>query len=314
MPTRLTRRHFLAAAAASGGLAARAGAARAEASTPKPGGTFRFALNTATIRGYTLPLADQIALAAQAGYAGIEPWVADIARASESGTPLRDLKKRCADAGLAVISAIGFPAWAVDDATARAQGMEQMKRDMDLVAQLGGTHIAAPPMGVHQAGATLDLDRAAERYRAVLELGRSLTVIPQLEFWGAAANLSRLDQCLCVAARAGHPDACVLADAFHMYRGGSAPAALRLLSRSAAYCFHMNDYPAQPAREAIKDADRVWPGDGIAPLAEILSAFKDNHADVWLSVEIFNASYWQRPAAETARTGLDKMKAAVAAV
>lgn len=286
---------------------------RAEAKQ-KDAPEFRFALNTATIKGYKLSLTEQIDLAAGAGYAGIEPWTADIAKAAETGTPLKDLAKRCSDAGLTVISAIGFATWAVNDHAARAKGLEQMKRDMDLVTQIGGTHIAASPAGVYQAGIVLELDRAAERYRTVLELGRTMGVIPQLEFWGAAANLSRLDQCLYVAARAAHPDACVLADAYHMYRGSSEPSALRLLGRSAAYSFHMNDYPSQPAREALKDADRVWPGDGIAPLREILQTFVDNRSRVWLSVELFNAAYWTRPAQETARTGLDKMKSAVAAL
>ncbi len=307
----VSRRGFMSAATAALGMIPASGA-RAAGPAPATDGSFRYALNTATLRGYKLPLADQIVLTAQAGYSGIEPWVEDIAKAAAGGTPLNALKRQCADAGVSVISAIGFAAWAVDDAAARAKGMEQMKRDMDLVAQLGGTHIAASPAGVYKADVKLDLDRAAERYRAVLELGREMGVIPQLEFWGAAANLSRVDQCLYVAARAAHPDACVLADAYHMYRGGSEAASLRLLSRSATHCFHMNDYPAQPAREALKDNDRVWPGDGIAPLAEILATLAENRASVWLSVELFNATYWQRPAPETARTGLDKMKASVA--
>mgnify|MGYP003587407814 FL=1 len=313
MRTALSRRGFLAAAAAgTGGLAA--SGAPAQPAAAQPAAEFRYSLNTGTIRGYKLALEEQIRLAAKAGYAGIEPWTADLAKAAETGGALKALRQRCADSGLTVISAIGFAAWAVNDDAARAQGLEQMRRDMDLVAQLGGTHIAASPMGVNKAGATLDLDAAAERYRAVLELGKSLGVIPQLEFWGASANLSRLDQCLYVAARAGHPDACVLADVFHMYRGGTEPAALRLLGRSAAYSFHMNDYPAAPAREALKDADRVWPGDGVAPIREMLGAFRENRASVWLSVELFNAAYWARPADETAAQGLAKMKAAVAAL
>jgi sugar phosphate isomerase/epimerase len=311
----LSRRDFITAATTGGaGLLALPRGARAEP-LPKPDrGGFTFSLNTGTVRGYKLPLAEQIDLAAAAGYGGLEPWVSDLAKVAETGGALRELHKRCGDAGLQVVSAIGFANWAVNDDAARAKGLEQLKRDMDLVAQLGGTHIAASPAGVNQAGTSLDLDRAAERYRAALELGRQTGVIPQLEFWGASANLSRLDQCLYVAARAAHPDACVLADAFHMYKGGSDAAALRLLGRSASHCFHMNDYPAQPPRETIKDADRIWPGDGIAPLRDILKAFADNRACVWLSVELFNAEYWKRPAGETARTGLAKMKAAVAAL
>lgn len=308
---RCSRRNFFAAATCAGGVCLSGETLRA--APPPAAGRFRFALNTGTIRGYKLPLAEQIDLTAKAGYAGIEPWTADIAKAAESGVPLQDLRKRCTDAGLTVISAIGFAPWAVEDETARAKGLEQMKRDMDLVAQLGGTHIAASPAGVTKADVKLDLDRAAERYRTVLEQGRSMGVIPQLEFWGASANLSRVDQCLYVAARAAHPDACVLADAFHMYKGGSLPTSLRLLGRSAAYDFHMNDYPAQPARGIIKDADRIWPGDGIAPLREILDIFVENRADIWLSVELFNPAYWKRPVEETVRTGLAKMKAVAAA-
>ncbi len=313
MHANFSRRSFFKTVTACAGAFSFCGTAGAE-NRPPPSGGFRFALNTGTIRGYKLSLAEQVDLAAGAGYAGIEPWISDLAKAAESGGTLRDTAKRCADAGISVISAIGFSSWAVNDDGARAKGLEQMKRDMDLVAQMGGTHIAASPAGVNQAGVTLDLDRAAERYRAVLELGRTLGVIPQLEFWGASANLSRLDQCLYVAARAAHPDACVLADAFHMYKGGTEASSLRLLGRSAAYSFHMNDYPAHPAREALKDSDRVWPGDGIAPLRDILKIFVENRADVWLSVELFNAGYWKRPAAETARTGLAKMKAIATAL
>lgn len=309
-----TRRNFLSAAAVAAATLTHVRSSLAAPAASEKG--FRYSLNTGTLRGYKLPLDAQIELAARAGYGGIEPWIADLAKAAESGpAALKALRARCEGANLQVIGAIGFAPWVVDDPIARAAGLDQMKRDMDLVAQLGGTHIAAPPIGMNKPDAPkLDLDRAAERYRAVLELGRTLGVIPQLEFWGASANLNRLDQCLYVAARAGHPDACVLADVFHLYKGGSDPAALRLLSPRAAHAFHMNDYPAQPPRETAKDSDRIWPGDGIAPLREILSAFVDNGARPWLSVELFNSEYWKRPAEETARTGLAKMRAAVASL
>ena len=35
--------------------------------------------------------------------------------------------------------------WLVNDDSARKKGLEQAKRDMDLVLQLGGPRIAAPP-------------------------------------------------------------------------------------------------------------------------------------------------------------------------
>ena len=188
-----------------------------------------------------------------------------------------------------------------------------MTREMAALAELGGTHIAAPPAGANKADQKLDLDRAAERYRAILDIGRNLGVIPQIETWGPSATLSHLAEAAYVAAKSGHPDACVLADAYHMYKGGVPPAALRLFGRSAVHCFHLNDYPAQPPRETIKDSDRVWPGDGVAPLGEILGTLAANGCRIHLSLEVFNAEYWKTPALDTAKTGLAKMKAVVAA-
>ena len=49
--------------------------------------------------------------------------------------------------------------------------MENLKRDMDLVRQIGGTRIAAPPAG--GTDQPINLDRVAERYSAALEVGRS---------------------------------------------------------------------------------------------------------------------------------------------
>jgi 2-keto-myo-inositol isomerase len=157
------------------------------------------------------------------------------------------------------------------------------------------------------------LDRAADRYRAILEAGRQIGVVPQVEVWGSSANLSHVAEAIYVAAKSGHSDACVLADAFHMYKGNCDPTVLRLLSRQAVHCFHLNDYPATPAREVIKDAERIWPGDGVAPLKQILTCLAENHCQVMLSLELFNPDYWKLPALEAAKTGLAKMKATVAA-
>jgi len=105
----------------------------------------------------------------------------------------------------------------------------------------------------------------------------------------------------------------VLADVYHLHKGGTDPAALKLLGREAVHVFHMNDYPADPPRETIQDSHRVWPGDGVAPMKRILGHLAANHCRVMLSLELFNADYWKLPALDAAKTGLAKMKAAVQA-
>jgi 2-keto-myo-inositol isomerase len=278
--------------------------------TDPANGGFVLCLNTATIRGQKLGIVKEIEVTAKAGYQAIEPWVGAIETYQKEGGSLPDLKRRIADLGLTVESAIGFPQWIAEDATKRAQGLERAKFEMDLIAQIGGKRLAAPPTGATDLP-RLDLWTAAERYRALLDAGDQIGVVPQLELWGFSKNLNRLGECACVAIETGHPQACVLADIYHLYKGGSEASGLRLLSRHAIHVLHMNDYPADPPREKIDDSYRVYPGDGVAPVTEILRALQDNGGQTVLSLELFHRKYWEMDALEVARAGLEKMKAAV---
>lgn len=271
---------------------------------------FVYCLNTGTIRGQKLGLLREIEVAAQAGYQAIEPWISAISDYAQNGGSLKELRQRIRDLGVTVESAIGFPQWIVDDDAARAQGLEQAKREMDLVAQIGGKRIAAPPAGATREPG-LDLLKAAERYRALLEAGDEIGVVPQLELWGFSKNLHRLGEVAFVAAEAGHPQACVVADVFHIYKGGSDFRGLRLFSHSALPVFHLNDYPAEPPRDQANDGHRVFPGDGVAPLTQILRDLAATGPGKVLSLELFNRTYWQQDALRTAQAGLEKMKAVV---
>jgi sugar phosphate isomerase/epimerase len=302
------RRGFLGTAAAVAASAAfnAPPASAAESSPPR----FRYCLNTGTIRGHNLRLEQEVDLIAAAGYDGIEPWIGEIETYVKNGGSLPDLRKRIADRGLAVESAIGFAQWVAADEAQRQAGLEQAKRDMDLVRQIGGTRIAAPPAGGTQA--KIDLLQIAERYATLLAVGTEIGVTPQLEVWGFSENLARLGEAVCVAIESGHKDACLLPDVYHVYKGGSDFAGFKLVAGTSMHCFHMNDYPADPPRETIADKDRVYPGDGIAPLDEILQTIAATGFTGALSLELFNRDYWAQDAALVLRTGLEKMRASVA--
>ena len=271
---------------------------------------FGYCFNTSTVRGQKLDLKQQVQLVIDSGYHAIEPWMRDIQAYQEAGGSLADIKKQLADANVTVESAIGFARWIVDDPKERAKGLEDARRDMGLLKQIGGIRIAAPPVGAtNQTG--LDLFEAAKRYHALLEVGRGIGVTPQVELWGFSKSLSRLGELMFVAVESGHADACLLPDVYHIYKGGSDFHGLKLINGHRIHVFHVNDYPALPPRETIGDADRVYPGDGVAPLNQI---FRDVYASGFrgmLSLELFNRDYWKRDALEVARTGLEKTRRAV---
>ncbi|MBL6724501.1 MAG: sugar phosphate isomerase/epimerase [Rubripirellula sp.] len=274
----------------------------------------RFALNTSTLRGQKLSVVEQVEVTAKAGFDGIEPWIGDLQKYADEGGSLSDLKKRIADLGLTVDSAIGFANWIVDDREARMQGLENAKKEMSVVQAIGGTRVAAPPVGAHRGDSVSPpLQVIAERYRALLEVGAEIGVTPQLELWGFSPTLSKLSELAYVAAGAEHPDACVLPDFYHIYKGGSDFAALGMIEASRMHCFHMNDYPSDPPRETIADKDRVFPGDGVCPLPTIIRQLIDHGFRGTFSLELFNPGYWERDALEVAQEGLAKSKAVVQA-
>ena len=272
---------------------------------------FRFCLNTSTIRGQEISLADEVAITAKAGYDGIEPWVREIDKHVQDGKSLTDLRKQITDGGLTVDSAIGFAKWIVDDDAERAAALEQMKKDMDKVRQIGGTRIAAPPVGATD-NPNMSLVDAAKRYHAVAELGKQMGVKAELELWGFSKFLHRLGELAFVAAECGHADAILLPDVYHIYKGGSDFAGLKMLNGKAIEVMHINDYP-NLERAKISDADRVYPGDGDAPLNQILDYLTEAGFTGTFSLELFNREYWKRDAYEVAKTGLEKMRESIAA-
>lgn len=308
------RRKFLKVAAAGSALAVctTANAPNASAANPRRDKSkIRYCLNMSTIRGQELSVPDQIKVAADAGYDAIEPWIRDLRKFVKDGGSLANLKKQLDDSGLTVESAIGFAKWIVDDDAERAKALVEARSDMELLKSIGGKRIAAPPIGAHKAAGP-DLPTIAGRYRKLLELGAETGVTPQLELWGFSKTLSKLGELAYVATEAGHADACVLPDFYHIYKGGSDFAGLKMIEASRMHVFHINDYPANPARETIGDEHRVYPGDGVCELPKIIGDLIDAGFAGCFSLELFNRDYWKQDALAVAKTGLEKMKAVVA--
>lgn len=304
----LQRREWLGAVAAVGAAAVAAPLAADDTTSTMPAPTWRASFNTSCIAGQKLSLSEQVRIAAEAGYDAIEPWLRDIDAHVQSGGTLDDVRKQIADSGLTVESAIGFANWIVDDPEARKAGLEQLRRDMDSVRQIGGIRIAAPPAGATKPDQPkIDLLVVAERYRGALEIGHEIGVVPQLEVWGFSQNLSRLGETVFAAVESGHPDACILPDIYHLRRGGSEFAGLKLLSGAAVHVFHVNDYPAAVARADLIDAQRVYPGDGDAPLKEIVGQLRASGFAGVLSLELFNRDYWQQDPLDVAKRGRESI-------
>ncbi|MEM6776006.1 MAG: sugar phosphate isomerase/epimerase family protein [Planctomycetota bacterium] len=281
---------------------------------PRP----RLSLNTSTLRGHQLGVPEQIRVTADAGYDGIEPWMGDLRRHVEAGGRVSDLRKLLDDSGLELSGAIGFAKWIVDDPAARQDGLDEARRDMALVRELGGHLMAAPPIGAHRLKELGDtgppsLDVVAQRYAALLDLGKEMGVTPLLELWGFSPVLSKLGELAYVSAAAGRSNAAVLPDFYHIYKGGNDMISLGMIEASRMPLFHINDYPKSPPIESIADRDRVYPGDGICPLVPTIATLIQHGFAGTFSLELFNPTYWGLPADEVAATGFRKSQQVIEA-
>ncbi|QJW88208.1 TIM barrel protein [Spirosoma taeanense] len=315
----LNRRQTLAALTASVGAslfpsspASATTPSAVSAADPAP---FTLCLNMSTIRGHKLGFVKELETASKAGFRSVEIWIDTLQDYLKNGGTAASARQLLADLGLRVENAIGFAPWIIDDQAARAKGLDQLNREMEMLAQINCRRIATPPVGAQTPkDPIIDLHNVAERYRAALELSDQTGVVPQLELWGFSKNLNRLSDVMFVAVESGHPSARLLLDIYHLYKGGSSAASLPLVGKPAIEVFHVNDYPANLPRETITDADRVFPGEGVAPIRETLKLIKAPGKSIVLSLEVFNKNYYAQDAATVAKTAFSKMKTMVAGV
>lgn len=262
---------------------------------------FPISLNTSTISGYNLPVEEQIEYCAEAGFDGIELWNKDIEAYQQKGKTLNSLQSLLRASGLTLYNIIGFSPW-----IAGGEGIEQMKREMEIAAALNSQCIAATALGIDKIDRN-HFDLYAARYREILEYGEKMNVQPLLEVWGTGA-LNKLTDAIYIAMEAKHPKASMLLDFYHLYRGDNSFESLRLINGAALPIFHINDYPITPARIQLVDSDRVYPGDGVCPFEEVLPILYESGFRGALSLELFNPEYWQHPNVKVAlRTGYEKV-------
>lgn len=272
---------------------------------------FQYSLNCSTIK--PTPLREKIAIAGEAGYTGIELWYDDVDGYISEGGTLPDLRKALDDAGLTVVSTIFLKGWWDTEGETRRAAIDECKRRMEIAAKLGSRHyIAGPPLG------PVDVELGAKRYRELLELGIGIGVgigvKAACEYLGFAEEFNTIEKAVDLITRCGHPAATIVHDPFHIFRGGGSFDSVGTLKPEQIAVFHFNDAPDFPPRELQHDPDRVMPGDGCLDLKGVLRSLTRIGYGGWISLELFNRDWWRRDPRETAKVGLERMRALAAEV
>ncbi|MBM4115124.1 MAG: sugar phosphate isomerase/epimerase, partial [Phycisphaerae bacterium] len=228
-----------------------------------------------------------------------------------SGGNLKDLGKLLRDRGLRVPSVIGL--WNAIPETQEAWDAQlPASRDrMRMASAIGAEHIQVIPQP-ERPRERFDPAWAAARYGDLLEIGiRDYQIVPAMVFVKFLPGTRTLGQAAQVAIDSGHPQAKVIPDTFHMFIGGTPFGGLQHLRGDFIAIFQFNDAPAAPVREALEDRHRVYPGDGVLPLQDILRDLKRIGYTGCVSLELYNEDYWKQDPMVVARTGLEKTLAVI---
>ncbi|MBX2923940.1 MAG: sugar phosphate isomerase/epimerase [Chitinophagaceae bacterium] len=258
-------------------------------------------LDTATIRPSLLK--DKVKIAAKAGYDAIEPWDGELEEFEKKGGNLKDLGKEIKDLGLFVPSVIGL--WNALPPTKERfeKSLEDTRRRMRMAADIGAHHIQTIPNTV---GKNFDQKWVAARYRDIIEIGlKDYNIRPALVFV-KYFPIKTMGQATGIALDANHPSALIIPDVYHMYISEGGFEGLKLLKGDMIAIFQFNDAPALPALPQLGDEHRVYPGDGILPLAAIFKDLKASGYKGCISLEMYNPGYWKEDHFKVAETGLRK--------
>ena len=285
--------------------------ALAAADMPYQDGTspWPLCLNTSTIRPASVR--DKVRAASAAGYDAMELWLNDLEAWEADGEKLSTLKQAIEDEGMFVINVIGLWDCMPEGEEAFQQSLDLSKKRMEMCSAAGSRHVAVLPLPDRTP---FDIGYATDKYRTLLEIGlNEFNIQPAMEFVSVFKGLRRLGQCVAIAIDANHPKACIIPDTFHMYNGGSGFQGLHHVPGEFIASFHWNDVAAGMEPGNLKDADRIYPGEGALPLVESLRTLYANNYRGPLSLELFRREHWESDPMLVAKNGIEAMRNNVAA-
>ena len=134
-----------------------------------------------------------------------------------------------------------------------------------------------------------------------------------MEFLGFVDGVKNVSTAWAIAAGTGTPraKATIVADVFHMMRGGGSVDDLLTIKGDRLANFHINDLPADPDPLVQRDEDRVMVGEGIADLPRVIANLRSIGYRGPLSLELFNRKLWEQDPFEVVKLGLERIRGLV---
>lgn len=267
----------------------------------------KLALNGATTMHADLETDFKAAKAA--GFELVEIWAAKLRKYLGSNS-IDDLKKLLGELELEPYSINS-----IEHITFRTEkDYEKIKAECEelssIAGQIGCPYVVVVP-GKLPEGHTKAwiIGESVKVLNELADIAEKHSVSLAFEFLGQAdCSVQTLDLCNEIVEKTGRKNIGNVIDTFHFYAGNSSFEAIDSMKPEKLFIFHINDAEDLP-KEALTDAHRLYPGEGILPIKEIKRRFDRIGYNRMVSIEIFRPEYWNQDPYEVAKRAFDSTKA-----
>jgi len=243
-----------------------------------------FCINAITLGEHPFPTS--VEASASAGFKAIELWLPHVEAYLADGHTAQQARAVLDDHGVQAVGACFVSGLIASTGDAKRAAFDAAKERFELCQILGAPVIVC--VGDGPADPTLDdYTVAAEQAREVGDLAASFGLHVAIEFIAGFPFIGTLATAARLVTEAEHQHLGILFDIFHFYAGTSKEADFATLDHAPISFVHLNDAAPRP-REILRDADRLLPGHGCLPLADLAERIRHTGYDGYYSLELFH--------------------------
>ena len=241
----------------------------------------------------TYDLQTDVAATAQAGLTALEMWAAKIDKYLADHS-LDELKALLSDNGVAPMSinSIEFITFRGDEypqIKTRCRELCQMAQAVDCP-----TIIVVPsPIPPYQTTWEEIVEEHVNVLRDLSDIAAEYGVKLSFELLGFGWCSVRTPRGAWeIVQKTGRDNVGLVVDCAHLWGGGGLFDEIEMVDPAHIFTFHLDDLEDLP-KEAITDAQRILPGQGVTPLGDICQRLQNVGYNGDCSVELFRPEYWQ---------------------
>lgn len=265
-------------------------------------------LDTMTLK--PTPVGRKIRLAAEAGFAGPRIRGNDVREWEQEGRSVESLANLLDEFR---VRSPGFVAeaetygWHVGDPTAQ-ELVEAFEWTCRTARSLAARVVLLPVMSADGT-----IEETVRNFRVACERAESFGLNVGLEFIGHVPKVSDLHTAWRVVEAANRPNGGVVIDLFHFYRGGTKIEDIGEVPAQRILMVDLADAMPLPREQLLGSRHRLYPGEGVAGVRDVLTALLRHGFDGPVAVELFNQAYWAADPAVIAATAYRTARAVLEA-